>query len=243
MAKPSVRVLQTVEHRCGYYPDRWARNLVIDPSADRPDAVYDAVTLSGFRRAGDLIFRPHCRGCTACRATRIPVARFRPNRAQRRCLRRNVDVSVRRLRAGFTPEYFALYDRYLAARHPNGGMDNPDREDFESFLLSRWARSFFLDFRVEDQLIGVAVCDRLASGISAVYTFYEPDESDRGLGTYGVLQQLALARELDLPYVYLGYWLPDHPKMAYKTRFRPIEVFTGGRWQPVPDGVGRFLSN
>lgn len=231
MAQSSIRILQTVEHRCGYYHDRWARNLVIDPAADQPQLIYDAVTSSGFRRAGELIFRPHCRGCVACQATRVRVAAFRPSRSQRRCWRRNQDLAVRIRPARFTLEYFELYDRYLSSRHPGGGMDNPCGEDFESFLLSAWAKSFFVELRADNgALLGVAVCDRLSSGLSAVYSFFDPGVSDRGLGNYCILAQIAYARKLNLPYLYLGYWIPGHPKMDYKLRYRPIEVFAGGRW-------------
>ena len=234
MAQSTVRVLQTVEHRCGYYPDRSARNLVIDPNADHQEVIYDAVTASGFRRAGDLIFRPHCRNCNACHATRIPVERFQANRSQRRCRRRNADLRTRVAEARLTEENFRLYERYLNHRHPGGGMDNPGLADFENFLLSQWANTVFIEMRREERLLGIAVTDRLASGLSAVYSFYDPSWRDRSLGTFAILTQIAYARRLKLPFLYLGYWLPEHPKMTYKTRFRPIEIFTQGRWQPPP---------
>ncbi|MEM9302145.1 MAG: arginyltransferase [Pseudomonadota bacterium] len=231
MALPTVRVLQTLEHRCGYYADRQARNLVIDPTTDGMDGIYDAVVHSGFRRAGDLVFRPHCRQCSACRATRIDVSRFRPNRAQRRCLGRNEDLSLSIAPAAWDDFVFDLYRRYLGARHPGGGMDNPRPEDFEGFLLSKWSRSFFVQAHLGRRLIAVAVCDQLASGLSAVYTFFDPEEKVRSLGNWCILKQIEHAASLELPYLYLGYWLPEHPKMDYKRRFRPIEVFENGAWR------------
>lgn len=233
MAYSTVRVLQTLEHRCGYYAERNARNLVIDPNSERLAKVYDAVSHSGFRRAGDMIFKPHCRHCSACRATRIDVAAFTPDRSQRRCARRNADLRVTVTAARRTGEIFALYERYLAARHPGGGMDDPTPDDFESFLLSRWARTFFLESRLGDDLVAVAVCDRLASGISAVYSFFEPTLDARSLGTWCILRQIRQAADEGLPYVYLGYWLEGHPKMSYKIRFRPIEAFIDGVWRSV----------
>lgn len=233
MSQDSVRVLQTVEHPCGYYPERMARNLVIDPTAERQERLYDALAGSGFRRAGNHIFRPHCRKCTACIATRIPIRKFTPNRSQRRCLKRNRDVSMEQIPAGFSQECFALYKRYLGARHPNGGMDNPEPDDFKNYLLSNWSRTSFLEFRLNETLMGVAVTDVMSSGLGSVYTFYEPEMDNRSFGTYAILRQIELAQELSLPFVYLGYWIREHPKMDYKKRFRGIEGFFGQSWTPL----------
>ncbi len=231
----SIRVLQTVEHRCGYFSDRRTRNLVVDPGADHLDVIYDSLTSSGFRRAGALIFRPHCRTCSACLATRIPVAEFIPSRSQRRTLERNADFMIEQTPARFTTEIFALYRRYLKARHAGGGMDNPAREDFENFLLSAWSRSFFIEIRDGGKLLAVAVTDRLSSGLSAVYTFFEPRLTRHSLGVLAILTQISLARSLRLPYLYLGYWIKNHPKMQYKVDFRPIEVFRDGQWLTYSD--------
>ncbi|MFK7957490.1 MAG: arginyltransferase [Lysobacterales bacterium] len=230
----TIRVLQTVKHPCGYYADRFTRNLVVDPGADHLDVIYDSLTASGFRRAGALIFRPHCETCNACVATRIPVPEFTPNRGQRRILAANEDLTVSQSPARFSLEVFDLYRRYLSARHPSGGMDNPSREDFENFLLSQWSRTFFMEMRLEDQLLAVAVTDRMSSGLSAVYTFFDPEFSRRSLGTFSILAQLRLARELRAHYLFLGYWIEGHQKMDYKTRFQPMEVFREGRWQKQP---------
>ncbi len=230
----TIRVLQTVKHRCGYYSDRFTRNLVVDPGAEHLDVIYDSLTASGFRRAGALIFRPHCETCNACIATRIPVPDFKPSRNQRRVAAANQDIRVTQSPARFTTEIFGLYRRYLTARHPSGGMDNPSREDFENFLLSQWSRTFFMEMRLGEDLVGIAVTDRLSSGLSAVYTFFEPELKSRSLGTFAILSQLRLARELRAHYLFLGYWIEGHPKMDYKTRFQPMEVFRGGQWTRQP---------
>lgn len=230
MAQGSVRVLQTVEHQCGYYRDRLARNLVIDPAADDLQTVFNAVVVSGFRRAGDLIFRPHCRNCQACEATRIPVAEFSPSRSQVRCLKRNSDLEWFMGPARYSDEYFDLYRRYVNAKHPGGGMDSPNQADFEGFLLSDWSRTELMVIREGPRLLAAAVTDRLATGLSAVYTFWDPDHADRGLGAYSILCQIEQARQLSLPYLYLGYWIDRHPKMHYKVRYRPIELFRNGAW-------------
>ncbi len=230
----TIRVLQTVKHRCGYYGDRYTRNLVVDPGADHLDVIYDSLTASGFRRAGALIFRPHCDTCNACIATRIAVPDFKPSRSQRRVLSVNADLKVSQSPARFSTEVFGLYRRYLSDRHPSGGMDNPSREDFENFLLSQWSRTFFMEMRLDEKLLGVAVTDRMSSGLSAVYTFFDPDYASRSLGTFSILSQIRLARELRAHYLFLGYWIEGHEKMDYKTRFQPMEVFREGRWQPQP---------
>lgn len=230
MAEGSVRVLQTVEHQCGYFPERKARNLVIDPGADGHQTIYDAVATSGFRRAGSLIYRPHCRSCQACEASRLPVADFVPNRNQQRCARGNSDLKVSLTEARVKPEYFDLYRRYVNYKHPDGGMENPESEDFEGFLLSNWCKSMFLEFRLGSELLAVAVTDHLGGGLSAVYCFYAPDHPKRSLGTFAILRQIELTRAYKLPYLYLGYWIKNHPKMRYKTNFHGLELFRTGQW-------------
>src|SRR5690606_10142395 len=190
----AVRVFQTLEHPCGYFPGRAARNLVIDPRAPRLPQVYGQALEHGFRRSGGHVYRPHCRGCHACVAARVPVAQFRPDRSQRRCLRRNQALRVQCEPATPSAEALALYRRYLEARHRDGGMDDPGEEDFERFLTCAWSPTHFLSLRENDRLLGIAVTDRLPHGLSAVYTFFDPDQAGRGLGTYAILQQIAWAR-------------------------------------------------
>jgi len=234
MTGTPIRVLQTVEHRCGYFKDRLSRNLVVDPMAENQSIIYDALTHSGFRRAGDLIFRPHCRQCHACTATRVPIERFTPSRSQKRCLKRNSSLVVKKVNAVYSEEHFQLYRNYLDQQHSGGGMDNPKREEYEGFLLSSWSNCFFLEVRQDDgQLLAVAVCDQLSSGLSAVYTFYDVSWAKTGLGVFCILQQIELARQLKLSYLYLGYWIAEHPKMDYKKKFQPIEVFENGAWKNI----------
>lgn len=235
MRSDTVRLFQTLDHRCGYYPERLARNLVIDPLAPNLAGIYDHALSRGFRRAGGHVYRPHCRGCQACVACRVEVASFVPNRSQRRIARRNARVQHHWRAAVYHPAYFELYERYIGARHPGGGMDDPSPEDFRRFLLSPWSRTRYLELREDGELLAVAVCDAGPSGLSAVYTFYRPDMPERSLGTLAILRQIELCRQRHLPHLYLGYWIEGHPKMHYKAAFRPLQVLRDGEWQTLPD--------
>jgi len=230
MKSDLIRVFQTLEHPCGYYAERQARNLVIDPLARGLPQVYGTALERGFRRSGGHVYRPHCAGCRACVASRVPVAKFVPDRSQRRCLKRNADLVVRVAPAQRSDENFALYRRYLAARHPDGGMDDPGEDDFERFLACAWSPTRFLELRAGDELLAVAVTDVLPQGLSAVYTFYAPEHAERSLGTCAILSQIEWARAQQLPHLYLGYWIEGHPKMDYKARFRPLERLRDGSW-------------
>ena len=163
----------------------------------------------------------------------MPVERFRPDRSQRRCLTRNRDLEVGLVPAGYSDEYFALYRHYLRARHVGGGMDDARPEDFSRFLYTSWSPTQFVEFRHDGRLLALAVTDFCATGLSAVYTFFEPGEDARSLGTFAILSQLRLARERGLDHLYLGFWIEGHPKMHYKSRFRPLEVLTGEGWRDL----------
>jgi leucyl-tRNA---protein transferase len=229
-----VRLFQTLPHTCGYFAERTAQNLVVDPGAPNLDKLYGPALAKGFRRAGGHLYLPQCAACQACVPCRIDAERFVPDRSQRRCLTRNADLHVVEATPGFTHERHALYERYLRARHSGGGMDAADADDFQRFLAAPWSPTLFLEFRQGERLLGVAVTDMALAGASAVYTFYDPDEMARGLGTWGILQQVELARRRGIPYVYLGFWIAGHPKMDYKRRFHPLEVRRHGRWIEMP---------
>ncbi|HEX2082578.1 MAG TPA: arginyltransferase [Xanthomonadaceae bacterium] len=228
-----LRVFHTGDHVCGYFPDRIARDLVLDPRDPRLAQHYPIALGWGFRRSGDLVYRPHCRGCRACLAVRVPVAEFVPGRSQRRCLARNADLDARVVPTQRSEEHLALYQRYLRSRHSGGGMDDHGAPEFEQFLIGSWSEGRFLELRQHGshKLLGVAVTDLIDDALSAVYTFYEPEEAVRGLGTFAILQQIEWARREARSHLYLGYWIAGHGKMDYKRRFRPLEGFDGRRWR------------
>jgi arginine-tRNA-protein transferase len=217
-------------HECSYLPDRRARTLFADPQVELDMGVYDTLIQYGFRRSGTHIYRPSCPDCQACVPIRLPVDLFRPDRSQRRNLKTNQELELIETPAEFDDEQYQLYRKYIHARHTGGSMDDSSESQYLDFLTSPWSDTVFIEFRHRGRLLSVAVIDRLASGLSAVYTFFDPDERSRGLGTLAVLQEIELCRQLELPYLYLGYWIESCAKMSYKARFSPRELFCEGQW-------------
>lgn len=231
----SIRLFQTVEHACGYWPERLSRDLIIDPTDPLLPTLFERALAMGFRRSGGHVYRPHCSGCRDCISVRIPVDQFQPARSQKRCLARNADLEVRMAPARRSDENFALYKRYLDTRHAGGGMDDPGPENFDAFLSCDWSPTHFMEFRLRGELLAVAVTDVVPHALSAVYTFYAPEHAARSLGNYAILRQLQWARETGRSHVYLGFWLDRHPKMAYKRGYRPLEFLDGRQWRVMPD--------
>jgi len=223
----------TPSHPCSYLPGRQARTLFLDPRETIHPPLYQMLTEHGFRRSGGHLYRPRCDGCQACVPTRIPVESFVPRRSQRRVLRRNGDIAIHVEPAVFNRRYYDLYVRYIQARHRDGDMYPPSADQFRSFLLSQWSNGIFLCSYLDDVLIAVAVCDQLPQGLSAIYTFFDPEQAERSLGTWSILQQIELCRRSGLDHLYLGYWIRDSRKMRYKLDFRPVELFIDGRWTPL----------
>jgi len=226
----AIKLYATHEHPCSYLKDRSATTIFVDPSLPVNGHIYSELSDFGFRRSGKHIYRPNCRACHACIPVRIPVSEFQPTRAQKRCLKRNANVTMTALRNIATEEHYELYARYIDHRHSDGDMFPPSREQYEDFLSSEWGVTRYLEFRENGKLLGVAVSDELDQGLSAIYTFFEPAESDRSLGVLAVLRQIELAEKLRLPYVYLGYWIRECAKMRYKTQYRPLQMFINSQW-------------
>jgi len=231
-----IRLFSGPVHACSYLPGRLAHSLYVDTHTHLDAETYSRLAEQGFRRSGDLVYRPECHGCSACVPVRIPVARFSPSRSQLRCLRGNRDVEVNPLPAVYKDEHYRLFKRYLASRHEEGGMADSSPEDYVGFLTSEWSSTWFVEFRHGGQLQAVAVVDRLDHGLSAVYTFFDPDQKERGFGTLAVLWQVEQARNLGLDWVYLGFWIEACQKMNYKDRFRPLEALLGNEWRVFEKG-------
>jgi arginine-tRNA-protein transferase len=223
----------TPAHGCSYLPGNDATTLFVDPEFPKNSGVHTLLSQNGFRRSGEHLYRPNCQDCRACVPVRLPVQMFNPRRSQRRALRDNRDLRVLRRQSEFCEEHFLLYNRYLGARHAHGGMDNPTRKQYREFLLSSWADTRLVEFRLAGHLVAVAVTDHLTDGLSAVYTFFDPDFSRRSIGTLSILWQIEEARQLGFQWLYLGYWIADSPKMLYKQEFQPQEHFIDGRWHAL----------
>ncbi|WP_312380127.1 arginyltransferase [Stutzerimonas balearica] len=225
-----LKFYATQPHPCSYLPDEQATTLFLDPSQPMDVQVYAELSEMGFRRSGDHLYRPHCQRCSACIPARIPANALLPSRQQKRIVKRNADLKVQAVRAGFTEEYYSLYATYIEKRHADGDMYPPSREQFNTFLVRDLPFSRFYEFRLDGRLLAVAVTDVLPNGLSAVYTFYDPNEERRSLGRYAILWQVAEAARLGLKAVYLGYWIKNCRKMNYKTEYRPIELLVSQRW-------------
>lgn len=225
-----LKFYATQPHPCSYLPGEQAVTLFLDPQQPIQPDTYSQLSELGFRRSGEHLYRPHCAQCRACVPARIPAADFVPNKQQLRIHKRNRDLQVTTRRPVMNEEIYQLYSRYIIARHSDGDMFPPSREQFQSFLVSEDAFCEFNEFRLDGRLLAVAVTDRLNNGLSAVYTFFDPDESRRSLGRYAILWQIEQARRSGLPAVYLGYWIRNCRKMNYKTEYRPLEMLINQRW-------------
>lgn len=230
----------TPPHDCSYLPEKSARMVFLDPVHK-----IDVVTLSelsrvGFRRSGDFVYRPECHLCRQCLSCRVPVDVFKMNSQQKKAWKRNQDLEVRITQTqDATDLHYQLYERYINERHSDGDMFPPSYDQFEKFLIHSCSNSFFIELWKDNRLISVSTCDVLDDGVSAVYTFFDPDESKRSLGVFAVLKQIEYVKQHNQDFVYLGYWVPHSFKMNYKSQYAPFELLLDGQWRRV----NKMLSN
>lgn len=236
------RFFVTSPSPCPYLPGKQERKVFTELRGPNADELNDALGRIGFRRSQGVAYRPSCAGCSACISVRVVTPQFEPNATQRKLLRRNADLDIAGCRAWATDEQFQLLRRYLAARHPVGGMVGMDEEDYADMMEQSPVNSVIVEYRApsigdaQGTLIGACLTDRQADGLSMVYSFYDADEDARpGLGTYIILDHILRARAAGLPYVYLGYWVKGSTRMAYKTKYRPLEMLTPGGWRRMPE--------
>ena len=221
---------------CPYLPGRTERKIVTELSGTEAEALHERLSRAGFRRSHNIAYAPVCPGCQACVPIRVVSEEFTPDRTQRRILRANADLTISEMPARATAEQFTLFQRYQKTRHADGDMAAMGYYDYRAMIEDTPISTGILEFRdARDRLLGACLTDWLADGLSAVYSFFDTDEDKRSLGTFAVLWLIGRARSLGLPYVYLGYWVPESRKMAYKARFRPSEILISGAWHRLGD--------
>jgi len=228
----------TAPQTCPYLDNKVERKLFTALYGDEAQTLNDGLSLQGFRRSQNVLYRPSCPGCNACMSARIRVADFYPSRSQRRILNRNSALQRVDKAPWASEEHFALFRRYLGDRHADGGMASMDIFEFaamieETPVLTRVVEYSETDADGERQLTGACLTDVLSDGLSLVYSFFDPEFKARSLGSYIILDHIQMAHEANLPYVYLGFWVPGSRKMDYKSKFRPLEIFRGGHWQEL----------
>lgn len=226
-----LQFYQDSPHACSYMEGREAQNIYPDPNKPMTNSLYSQLIEHGFRRSGDMTYRPMCANCQDCVPVRINVAQFKFSRSQRRCMNRNKDLRISVHSATFNPDHYQLYCNYLATRHIDGGMDDPTEESYLRFLTSKWSDTQFIEIHDKDKLVAVAVTDYVNQGLSALYTFFDPTMGKRSLGIFSVLVQVNIAQSLGLPWVYLGYWIKDCRKMQYKQNFSALECYLNQQWR------------
>ena len=237
LSEPHLHKLQfyvTTPYACGYLPNKLAQSLIATPHHLIDAKIYSGLIQQGFRRSGKIAYRPHCETCNACIPTRVVLANFLPTRSQKRAFKQHANLTAHIMPLGYHQEHFALYASYQAARHAepeNFNQDKDEAEQYRQFLCQSNVESLMIEFRdTKNALKILSVVDIVGDGISAVYTFYDTSQLKSSYGTYSIMWQTEWTRILGLPYLYLGYWIAESEKMAYKQAFKPQEKLIDGEW-------------
>jgi leucyl-tRNA---protein transferase len=216
---------------CPYLPNLMERRIVTELTGRDVVSSHDSLSLSGFRRSHRIAYAPSCPGCSACVPIRTVVDQYKPNRTQRRIERLNQELRWRECAPVATPEQYELFSRYQGGRHTDGEMAKMDENDYQALIEDTPVATTVVEFRDEDGvLVAVVLMDQIRDGLSAVYSFFDPEFEKNSLGTYMVIWLIRRAASLGLPYVYLGFWIEKSAKMSYKSNFKPCEKFTDGHW-------------
>ncbi|MDO9103600.1 MAG: arginyltransferase [Methylovulum sp.] len=230
----SIPLFLTQEHDCSYLDGKVARSAFVHPSCTLTPALYAQLIRQGFRRSGDDVYKPYCRQCSACLPSRLVVSRFKPNRAQQRCWKKNTGTQAIIKPPVFDQAHYEMYMRYQATRHRDGDMAHSSPDDYLGFLSSAWSDTQFVEFLIYDELAGVAVIDLFQDSWSAVYTFFEPKFASLSPGVYAVLWQIEQLRKQQREFLYLGFWIKGCKKMEYKSAYQPMQLLVENQWVDMP---------
>jgi arginine-tRNA-protein transferase len=214
---------------CSYLDAKEEQLLVCMEEPETLHVHYPLLIQAGFRRSGEQLYRPHCKTCNECESLRILTDKFKVSKSQKRVLTKNSDVLIS-IHEGERDDYYALYEKYISMAHKDGSMFPPSYEQYRNFIHCNWQSPIFIEGRIDGELIGVAVTDKVDNGLSALYTFFDPSLSKQSLGTYFILQQIKLCQQRGLEYLYLGYQIDACNKMNYKNKFYPHQRFRHNEW-------------
>lgn len=228
-----LKLHTTNPYACSYLPGKRACSEVVTSAHAMDAQAYAKLIHSGFRRSGHYTYRPCCEDCHACLSVRVQVKQFMLKRSQRRVWKQHRNLLPSQHVLHYNPEHYALYQRYQTKRHAGGGMDQDCREQYRNFLLQSHVDSRLIEFHDSSRLRMVSIIDLLPDGLSSVYTFFDADVPHASFGTYNILWQIDLCRDLGLDYLYLGYWIKENRKMSYKADFQPLQVLIDGHWQSL----------
>ena len=233
----------TAPQPCPYLDGRQERKLFTALQGDEAQRLNDALSQQGFRRSQNVLYRPSCADCSACLSARIDVRKFKIRKSQKRVLKRNRELERKATSPWATEDQYKLFRKYLSVRHAAGGMADMDVFEFAAMIEETPIRTRIIEYRLGIKLMAVALTDLIEDGLSMVYSFFEPKPLTMSLGTYIILDHIAMAKEAKLPYLYLGYWVPGSPKMGYKARFSGLEIYHKNEWQSLddPDGFNADL--
>tara|TARA_A100000164_G_C21769221_1_gene705525 strand:+ start:172 stop:912 length:741 start_codon:yes stop_codon:yes gene_type:complete len=230
----TLQFYSTATYPCSYLENHIARSEVATPSQMINADVYSRLVKSGFRRSGIFTYRPRCDSCNACTPLRLDVKKFKPNRNQRRAWKKHNNLKVLVTGLTYQKDHYELYQKYQSQRHAGGGMDHDSRDQYAQFLLQTNVNTRLVEFRdSKDKLKIVSIIDILDDGFSSVYTFFDPDEQKSSFGTYNILWQIDQTLQIDMSYLYLGYWIEKSKKMNYKINFNSLEIYNKGKWNKL----------
>ena len=234
-AHTPIKLFETVIDECPYLDDEQSASILVDPDHEVSEHLFSLLSHAGFRRSGEMLYSPKCPKCHACVSIRIPTTLFTPSKSQKRIWRKNQDLTIKIETVSYQQDHFDMYLRYQQARHPESTMCDEDPQKYMAFIDSTFSKSRFICMYQGETLIGISVIDQFNEGLSAVYTFFDPDQSSRSLGTYAILYLIKMARMRNIPYVYLGYWIENSKKMGYKSKFSPQQGYINKEWVFIND--------